>query len=325
MISWAISNQTNKLVHIHELLMNNSYDVSCIECHSKLIAKRGKQNVWHFAHKSTSSCQGGTETIIHQLAKEIISKKEFFSLPLKIVTYTDENYSISEYLVQEDTKIQIDECLCEKYFQNIQPDIQIISRDKPLFIEIAVTHFIDEEKLDKIKKMNISCIEIDLSHLKNEIFDYKTLVKEIDKHHNVKWIYHRKEKEKLLELKRKVEEQKKQDKLKEEKENKQILENICNAISLDLYDINFINSYIRKEFFLSSFELIIKNQFEKEIISLELEIDFYPVDDDISLMSSWQHDGVNSEFGNIPSYYIDKIVQRYLPEFTNELNNSLKE
>lgn len=45
----------------------------------------------------------------------------------------------------------------------------------PLIIEIKVTHGVEENKLNKIKELNISALEIDLSQIDRDI-DFDKLV-----------------------------------------------------------------------------------------------------------------------------------------------------
>ena len=66
-------------------------------------------------------------------------------------------------------KIPVDRVELEKRFDDIIPDIVVYSGDKYFFIEIYVTHPIDDEKLKKLKEKNISTIEVDLSKIKREI------------------------------------------------------------------------------------------------------------------------------------------------------------
>ena len=72
-------------------------------------------------------------------------------------------------LISKERKIPIDDVELEKRFDDIIPDIVVYSGDKYFFIEIYVTHPIDDEKLKKLKEKNISTIEIDLSKIKREI------------------------------------------------------------------------------------------------------------------------------------------------------------
>lgn len=72
-------------------------------------------------------------------------------------------------LISKGREISIDDVELEKRFDDIIPDIVVDSGDKYFFIEIYVTHPIDDEKLKKLKEKKISTIEIDLSKIKREI------------------------------------------------------------------------------------------------------------------------------------------------------------
>ena len=72
-------------------------------------------------------------------------------------------------LISMEREISIDDVELEKRFDDIIPDIVVYSGDKYFFIEIYVTHPIDDEKLKKLKENNISTIEIDLSKIKRDI------------------------------------------------------------------------------------------------------------------------------------------------------------
>ena len=77
--------------------------------------------------------------------------------------------SKSKQLLYLEKKISFDHVELEKRFDDIIPDIVVYSGDKYFFIEIYVTHPIDDEKLKKLKEKKISTIEIDLSKEKRDI------------------------------------------------------------------------------------------------------------------------------------------------------------
>ncbi|OUP28231.1 topoisomerase DNA-binding C4 zinc finger domain-containing protein [Faecalibacterium sp. An192] len=51
----------------------------------------------------------------------------------------------------------------EQHFDGVIPDVVVYSGEKYFFIEIFVTHPVDERKLSKLQNNNISTLEIDLS------------------------------------------------------------------------------------------------------------------------------------------------------------------
>ena len=75
----------------------------------------------------------------------------------------------SKELLYLKKEIPVDRVELEKRFDDIIPDIVVYSGDEHFFIEIYVTHPIDDEKLKKLKEKKISTIEIDLSKIKRDI------------------------------------------------------------------------------------------------------------------------------------------------------------
>lgn len=72
-------------------------------------------------------------------------------------------------LISKERGISIDDVELEKRFDDIIADIVVDSGDEHFFIEIYVTHPIDDEKLKKLKEKKICTIEIDLSKIKRDI------------------------------------------------------------------------------------------------------------------------------------------------------------
>ena len=70
--------------------------------------------------------------------------------------------------------IRIENVALEKRYGGVVPDVVVYSGGKSLFIEIFVTHRIDDKKLDKLRETKISTIEIDLSK-KTEIITTEEL------------------------------------------------------------------------------------------------------------------------------------------------------
>ncbi len=139
----------------------------CPSCGEPLIAKKGSKVMHHFSHYSGHNCEYGYETSLHLAAKEIISKAKTIVIPDVFLHFPD-SYKKDELLCKA-KEMQIDKVELEKHYDGIIPDIVLHKGNKKLFVEIFVTHRIDEEKLEKLRKANISTIEIDLSKRKDAI------------------------------------------------------------------------------------------------------------------------------------------------------------
>jgi hypothetical protein len=152
--------ETGRIRHISEV--NNGLNCKCIcserDCDIRLIAVNNKNNKrdHHFRHETETDCKGGIETALHLLSKQIISESDYIQFP------DETNFSYDS---------SFEEVLLEKY----RPDIIIenLNEEKKWLIEVAVTSFVKEDKLEKIKKDNYNCLEIDLSKVDRGILPLK--------------------------------------------------------------------------------------------------------------------------------------------------------
>lgn len=250
--------QNGKVIHISELEKKKSgydYKCYCCSCNEKLIPRLGSKNTWHFAHKS-ETCTNALETGLHIMAKRILSEKKLMKLPNlsvsrnedflerkdfvymsssiqekeEFILIHDENFN-HEYIVYEDemevvceSKLYSFESVkTENRLKDIIPDIILYKNEKPLLVEIAVTHFVNNEKKNKIVEMKLSTIEIDLSKynknfLKMSMEELEKII--IEDTSNKKWIYNDKAENIISDLikKNNLEKIRKEKLLKEQRE-----------------------------------------------------------------------------------------------------------
>jgi hypothetical protein len=182
-----------KLVHISEVVSGLNCNFNCPYCNAILIAKKGDEKIHHFAHHNAEECKYGLESSLHLVGKKIIAEKGFLKIPPVKVTFDSRKKDI---LISEAKYIKVDRVEIEKRLNNIIPDLVIYVRDVPLIIEINVTHKVNKEKLEKIKAMNISAIEVNLDKISRNItFDNleKLLIDSVE---NKSWIFNTKINEK---------------------------------------------------------------------------------------------------------------------------------
>jgi hypothetical protein len=174
------------LIGINQVERGLACNCFCPCCNHPLVARKGESKIHHFAHASDKECEGAVQTALHMAAKEILQRNKRIFLPEVIgassvkykVPYIYNDFNREAGVIREEqsyrtrwTSIKIsnegyvdfDEVLLEKRFENIIPDIVLIKNDIKLFVEIAVTHFVDEKKLRRIREMGISALEIDIS------------------------------------------------------------------------------------------------------------------------------------------------------------------
>ena len=155
------------IVSIDEVQSGKDCGCVCPACGDELIARKGQKRMHHFAHRSNEDCEYGYESSLHLAAKDILSRSEKMVIPPIYVEFPQSGKS--KELLYLKKEIPVDRVELEKRFDDIIPDIIVYSGDKYFFIEIYVSHPIDDEKLKKLKEKNISAIEIDLSKIKGDI------------------------------------------------------------------------------------------------------------------------------------------------------------
>lgn len=147
--------KNKKLVHIEDAAYGNKCECFCPHCGSPLDAKNGGSiREHHFAHSHGHECKGAYETMLHLLAKEIISETNVIMLP------DSENDKFPSGLVKL-SNVEV-----EKFdtTYNIKPDLEgILPNGERLLVEFLVSHKVDKKKHDIIVNSGLKCIEIDLN------------------------------------------------------------------------------------------------------------------------------------------------------------------
>lgn len=267
-------NETNQLVSIFDVETGAKCNCICPECGAKLIAKnRNKklnepiengQKIAHFSHANGADCPSAQETAIHLLAKQVLAENKRLLIPSVRKEYID----LTEPMVIDFDKVHTEQVILKDDIK-IQPDSILLKGDKELFIEFYKTHLVDDLKIDKIKTVGISCIEIDLNGiepLKNgklNIEDVKHLLEE--DLHSKTWLYNSltdelfenfktKEREKEAKLKKERIEQERIEKEREETnrinniEKKQRIANRVSKLEKSGYDFLKVYEYVQYDY-----------------------------------------------------------------------------
>ncbi len=157
--------KNGEITHISEVERGLACGCICPACGAKLVARKGKVMAHHFAHYSGETCEYGYESSLHLAAKEILSQSAKMTIPSVWINF---DYK-PKICLSEAQEIPITKVVLEKKFSEVIPDLVVYSGNTRLFVEIYVTHAIDEIKLAKLKRARASTIEIDLSKLDKEI------------------------------------------------------------------------------------------------------------------------------------------------------------
>ena len=148
-------NEKKQIVNVKQVERGLACMCFCFECAEPVVARKGEKNEHHFAHlNNKESCTIHPESILHKFAKQVIMQERYLILP----SLPDDEHS-------EDKTWQFDHLIEERAVGCIRPDIVATVDDEMMFIEVAVTSFIDTDKSDFIKQLGIKTVEIDLREI----------------------------------------------------------------------------------------------------------------------------------------------------------------
>jgi hypothetical protein len=148
-----------QLISIDNALRGLACNCTCACCGEPVIARKGLIREHHFSHHSNKeSCFIQRESLLHLYAKQVIRNQLGLQLPPMPGTCPASEDQTSWWDFEK-----VDEEVAQ---QGFQPDLVAHLRDgSQLFIEVAVTSFIGDEKLERIKNARINTVEIDLKAL----------------------------------------------------------------------------------------------------------------------------------------------------------------
>lgn len=150
------------LAHISEVQRGLACGCVCPACHGSLVARlKDDHQVPHFAHHGGEACGGGPETVLHLLAKEAFRTNPMMLLPERLSL--DQRKQVTTKPGREvETEFRRLEYTDPK---KIIPDLYIRVLGHDLFVEVAVTHFSDDIKIQRLREHHIPAVEVDLSQI----------------------------------------------------------------------------------------------------------------------------------------------------------------
>lgn len=157
-----------------EVASGRACNCMCPGCRAPLVAKKGEQNVWHFAHDGPG-CSTGAETALHLMAKQILADERRIQLPavevsISAVDVFGELQTVSVVLVgPQDVRYETVQLEVAK--DNRRPDALAFGGNvsEEHRIEVFVRHPVDSVKASELEALNCACYEICLNDIPVQI------------------------------------------------------------------------------------------------------------------------------------------------------------
>ena len=165
---------------------------ACPVCGESVVARQGEIRGWHFAHASGADCAGSAETALHRAAKQVLVDAGGITVPemrASIDIRLPNEHFCRGTARQAGGWIDFESVEVERNYFGLRPDLLVTTGQRTLIIEIAVTHFLEPEKIHRIEELAVATLEIDLAGMERELWDWATLrelVVEAD--YNKQWI-----------------------------------------------------------------------------------------------------------------------------------------
>ena len=146
-------NAARLFVSVDDVERGLACSCTCIDCGSRLVAKKGGFKAKNFAHSPDDAkakmCNWSYETDLHIIAKEVIRKSKILSIPMGLNDYQNMVLNFDE--VEEEKTL--DE-------SKRRPDITAYFNGETIHVEIAVSNPCDKEKVISLRKQNLNVLEV---------------------------------------------------------------------------------------------------------------------------------------------------------------------
>lgn len=159
-----------RMVHIDEVANGLACECICLKCGGRLIGRHGEVRQHHFSHYLATDGLGCTETALHKAAKAIIQQEKRLALP----------YQLEGMGLPLGAEACFDSVSLEHRLGTSEAGTEIVADAYgqgaiDMVIEIAVHHHVDQDKAEKIRRLGLPAVEIDLAHAAALLWDWEAL------------------------------------------------------------------------------------------------------------------------------------------------------
>ncbi|WP_295459225.1 competence protein CoiA family protein [uncultured Thiodictyon sp.] len=186
--------QEGRLVSVEEVCRGKACECCCPGCGEVLIARQGEVRAWHFAHASDGDCVGAAEGALHRAAKQLIVQEGAILVPgleVKEKHRLDDGRLGESALGRPPETWTLTAAREEVTVGDYRIDVAGTHDGSPVFIEVAVTHAVEDSKREALSRLGVHCFEIKLDPYQYESWTWTSLRQEIlECIGNRDWIFH---------------------------------------------------------------------------------------------------------------------------------------
>lgn len=176
-----------RIVSIRDVVSGRACGCVCPACAEPLIARKFREGPGrradHFAHARDRVCVHALETALHKLAKQILV--DALGLTLPAIVADREGVRRQSHGAKHQA---FESAAAEVAFPGVVADVVLRRGARDLIVEILVTHASDAEKVARIRGLETSAIEIDLSKLARRA-DLETVAEAVLVSAPRKWLF----------------------------------------------------------------------------------------------------------------------------------------
>lgn len=183
-----------RLVSVEDVSRGKACDCCCPECGEVLIARQGEVRAWHFAHASGGDCGAAAEGALHLAAKQLIVQEGAILVPAleaRASHRLDDGGLGEAALARPAETWTLAGTRPEVAFGTLRIDVAATHDGNPIFIEVAVTHLVDDAKRQALASLGAACFEIVLDPSLHDSWTWDNLRQEVlECPGNRHWIFH---------------------------------------------------------------------------------------------------------------------------------------
>jgi hypothetical protein len=185
---------------IEDVLRGLACDCVCFVCNMPMIARQGTVKKWSFAHAANTQivCEWAAETALHYAMKEVIAEEKRMFVPqfdLKVERTTSYGEKVSKFVSVPGRLVRLDSVKLEHTINPIRPDVVATSGDKRIFIEVVVSHGVDDRKRGHIRRIGASAVAINLRNHQRTVDREMLRQVLLQPRPGTTWVFHRREEE----------------------------------------------------------------------------------------------------------------------------------